>query len=70
MKDITILYYSITIIKNISNICKQTLRKYVARNFNPEHNFLEYFDMLHFFLSPQVKRSVIINNKNRIFLHI
>ena len=44
------------------------MRKHFARNFNPEHNILEYFDMLHFFLSAQVKRSVIITNKNGLGL--
>ena len=44
------------------------MRKHLARNFNPEHNILEYFDMLHFFLSAQVKRSVIITNKNGLGL--
>ena len=68
--SMTYISLSLNYYKRYCNICKQTLRKHVARNFNPEHNILEYFDMLHFFLSPQVKRSVIIINKNRFFLHI
>ena len=68
--SMTYISLSLNYYKRYCNICKQTLRKHVARNFNPEHNILKYFDMLHFFLSPQVKRSVIIINKNRFFLHI
>ena len=39
----------------------------MSGNYNDGHNILRLYDTLPNFLSPQVKRSVIISNKDGIY---